>query len=206
MYKLCGTKYDVMPTSAVPPDGYALNGYLVSTIPSKGKKVGYVELDDGSIVECYKWTNPLFIVLPIVAVILIVVICIAVILLSQKKDIVIGGTVIRESMDDTIIVYNGLMAYSGGAVDIMFENGKYPTTVTLSGDGITTTQATLQPGEVLTTLPVEIDTEMDVIEAVLSFETETSLASYPVLIEIPDNMNGTAGISNYFEKEGIIDG
>ncbi len=204
MYKLCGRKYETFQTVTSPPDGWALNGKLCDSPPVKGEFIGYVTMDEGSVISCWKYTSKLPIILAVVLALALLSAVTAFVLLSQKKDIAVGGTVLRQSMDDTIIVYNGLMTYSNGSVDLLFQNGDYQTTVTLSGDGIETTQATLEPGTSMATMPVQINTEKDVIEAVLKFETETSLASYPVLIEVEANMNGTAGVASYFEKEGIV--
>lgn len=205
-YKLCRKWYELSVTSQVPPDGFALNGKLIGSPPSKGRHMGYAIMDEGSVIDCYKSFNPLVVVIPIFVLLAVIVGSILLILMNQEKDIAVGGTVLRQNIDENIIVYNGLMSYADGKVDIMFQNGNYPTTVSISGEGITPTQAVLEPGAIMIELPVNIETDRDVIEGVLRFETTTSTAEYPVLIEIPDNMNTTAGLAGYFEKEGLVYG
>lgn len=203
-YKLDGVHYELDSSSVEAADGFALNGKMCGEKPTKGKCVGYVRMDEGSCIECYKSFNPLKIVIPLLLLLISVGATITFLLLNQEQDIAIGGTMLRTSVDENIVVFNGLMTYKDNQIDLRFTNGEYETKITVKGDGITTTETTLPPGESMYYMPITIDTNENVVSAIVTFDTATSTAEFPVLIEVTDNMNGSSGVSTYFAEEVLI--
>ena len=192
-YKIYGETYELMPTSTEAPDAFAVHGKLLDEKPS-GKFLGYVEMEDGSTIACFKKSNPLVIILP-VGLLTLIGVCVGVyFMFMQPKDVVIdrgdGDTPIsvKTGDDNNVISYNGFMSvHSDGNVGIGFTNGDYECTLTLEGDGINTVVYTAAPGEVINTLPITYTTTSGLVSATLTVQTATSTTTNDVVIEIPDN-------------------
>lgn len=199
-----GSVYELSDEPAV-ADTYALNGSLIDTPPRKAKLVGYAHLEDGSCVECYKKTSPLIFIVPMAIVLTILVGVILYILFGKGQNIAIGDAVLKINSGNSTIVFNGIPSYSDGAVDLRFVNGNEPMTITIEGDGIECTPVTLEPKQELYDFPLQITSDADIVVATLKCTTDTSEASYEIILEVPENMNDyTEGISGYFNGEVII--
>ena len=188
-YVIYGETYELQEVAAGVPDAYAVRGELVDD-PPKGKCVGYVTMEDGSLIQCYKRLNVIPIVASAAVLALVGVgVCLYLFVL-QPKDVYLPGTdtVIKQGDDTNIITYNGFMSVTpDNQLDIHFANGSEVTTISISGEGIESTSWTLQPYETLEYLPVTYTTEYGLITATLSITTATSTAFNEVAIEIPDN-------------------
>lgn len=186
-------------------DSYALNGNLIDSPPRRAKLVGYAYLEDGSCVECYKKTNPVIFIAPIVIVLLAIIGIILYILFGKGQNVAIGDAILKINKGNSTIVFNGIPSYSNGSIDLRFVNGKEPMTITIEGDGIESTPVTLEPQQELYDFPLTIISEDDIIVATLKCTTDTSESSYEIILEVPENMNDyTEGISGYFNGEVII--
>ena len=71
-YKIYGESYPLKATTRHPVDSYARGGELVDD-PPKGKILGYVEMDDGSIIECHKKTNFVPLLISLIVLVLVIV-------------------------------------------------------------------------------------------------------------------------------------
>lgn len=187
-------------------DSYALNGNLIDSPPHKAKLLGYAYLEDGSCVECYKKSNPLPFIVPLCIVLVALVGIVLYILFGKGQNIAIGEAILKINSGDSTIVFNGIPSYSNGSIDLRFVNGNEPMTVTIEGEGIECSPITLTPQQELYDFPLTIVSDDDVIVATLKCTTDTSEASYEIILEVPENMNDyTDGISGYFNGEVIID-
>lgn len=192
-YKIYGEEYEVMPASTEAPDAYAVKGELVDEKPN-GKFLGFVKMEDGSTIACFKKSNPLLFVIP-VGLVALVGVCIGVyFMFLQPKDVVIdrgdGETPVsvKTGDDNNVISYNGFMSvHSDGQLGVGFTNGDYECTLTIEGDGIETTTYTIAPGEYVDTIPVTYTTEEGLVTAKLTVTTATSTTTNDVVIEIPEN-------------------
>ena len=196
-YSIYGDSYELMPTTSVPVNGYAVKGALQDTVP-KGKIVGYVEMSDGSIIECYKQFNPMIIILPII---LIAICCGGVSVYyfkMQPKDVVISknddvSVPVKTGTDKDVVQYNGFAMLHDGQLNLDFKNGSVPCTITISGDGLETASITVQPGEYVQNIPMTFSATSGVVNAVLTIVTETSTSENNIVVEIPENNTGDSG-------------
>ena len=204
-FKIYGVAYDLEPTSAVAPDAYAIKGNLVDDIP-KGKKVGYVTMEDGSVVECYTKFNPMVVIIPVVILVLAFAAFIAYLLFFQPKDASIGDMIIKQGSDENVVSYNGFMAIKDDSISVNFTNGDYTCTIHVEGDGISCEPYTVQPGEYVASIPATFTTESGLVQAKLIMETETSRSEQDVVVEIPENNTADSpesGLEGYWKGEYV---
>lgn len=187
-FKIYGTKYPLEQTTSAPADCYGYKGELVDDLP-KGKMVGYVAMEDESIIECYKKFNPLVIILPILLVLVLAGLGLVYLLYFQPKDVVLSSTFIKLGVDNNVVTYNGYIPCQDNLLYVDFQNGAYPATISVQGDGIEAASYSIEPDIYVETIPATFTTDEGVVEATLTIKTETSTATFPVVVEIPDNLN-----------------
>lgn len=207
-YKLYGTKYalDKDIRGAV-PDCFALNGNISYDKPEKGKCVGYVIMEEDSVVECYKTKN----IIPFILIALVVVAAGGYFAfnswVNSRCDDIMIGTLVSEKVGGTSVVFNGIMSYdASGAVDIRYVNGSDDVTLTLSGDGIEPTSVTVKAGEIVQSIPCTFTGDSNVVAATLTIDNAVQQSSFNVLIEKED-LTGTEpqGLRGYFDNEVLFD-
>lgn len=204
-FKIYGVNYPLEESSSEPCDCYGFRNQLVDDVPG-GKLVGYVRMEDGSVVECYKKFNILTILIPIIIALLAIAGIVVFLLFFQPKDVKLPGNIVKVGDDKNVVTYNGYMGIADGSLSIKFTNGNYPCTVQVKGEGFESKPVSLQPGEYLESVPAQFVTEDGVIEATIVIQTDTSTQEFPVIVEIPDNLNdndSVEGLEGYFEKEEI---
>ena len=204
-FKVYGKKYSLNPTANTAIDGYAHKGVVKENLP-KGKSVGYVTLDDGSIVECFKSFNPI----PLICLTLLVttsIACYGVYLFSmQPKDLVNNsGYEIKTGVDNNVVMYNGFVAIREDALELDFQNGDLPVTVTVKGNGVVTETFPVAAGEYIETVPVTFTTDEEYVDAEITISTETSTVTNTVVVEIPSNQssNDTSASGDNWRGEQI---
>ena len=204
-FKIYNVAYPLAESTSEPYDCYGYKNQLVDDLP-KGKMVGYVRMEDGSVVECYKKFNMAIILIPMLLAILTLIGIVIYLFYFQPKDVKLPGNIVKVGEDVNIVTYNGYMAVHDGNLSIKFTNGDYPCTVQVVGEGLESKPTNLGPGEYLETVPAQFVTEDGVIEATIVITTETSKQEFPVIVEVPDNLNGNdslQGLEGYFEGEEI---
>lgn len=204
-FKIYNETYTLSPSSDEVPSGYAYRNELFDE-PPKGKFIGYATLEDGSVVQCFKKFNPIPL---IVLFLLIAAVCGGLyyyFIVRQPKDVVVNDVPVKEGTDHDIVTYNGFMSVNENAVDVYFQNGDVPATVTIVGEGITCEPVNVNPGELVEVLPITYDTDKSVIDATISVTTATSTYEQPVIIEIPENntlSSPSSGLDNYWKGETV---
>lgn len=207
-YKIYGTAYELMDMTDEAIDSYAISGELVDDEPN-GKFLGYVELEDGSIVSCYKKKNLL---LPIFGLIILLGAAAAAVyffvLPMFEKEVAIGGTMLQTDVGTNVVTFNGIMRASDGNIDIRFINGNEPATIQITGEGVLTEIVSVEPGESVEYIPVVVETADSVAEVTVNINSNGTMSTFNALVEIPDNntdYDPTEGLNSYFEKELVID-
>lgn len=186
-YKIYGESYELMSSVSVAIDGFAYKGTLMDEVP-KGKSVGYVEMNDGSIIECYKSFNPLIIIIPVLLLALCGLGVFLYLMYGQPKDVVnTSGAPIKTGTDNNVVSYNGFAAVRGDQLEIDFQNGDYAATIQISGEGINSQIITVAPGEYVETVPVTLTADDGVISAFITVSTETSTMTNEIVVEAPAN-------------------
>lgn len=186
-YKLYGDTYELDDTPQSQPDGYALKGELLDERPAKGKLLGYIAMDDGSVIECYKAFNPVPIVLVIILLVAIVAGVIVYFMLQPKDVVTDSGTTVKQGMDNNVVSYNGFMALRDDALQIDFQNGDYAADITISGEGVEAATYHIEPNQFVATIPATCTTDAGVVNAKVTITTATSTSTFDVVIEIPAN-------------------
>lgn len=207
-YKIYGTPYQLLDFVDEGIDSYALSGDLVDDEP-KGKPLGYVVMEDGSVVACYKKRSKVLpILLILIAVTGIAAIVYFFVLPMFKKEVAIGGTMLQTDVGTNMVTFNGIMSASNGQIDVRFVNGNEPATVQVTGEGVATEEITVDPGDSLEYIPVTISTDSSVAEVTVNINSNGTLSTFNALVEIPDNntdYDPTEGLNSYFEKEMVVD-
>lgn len=205
-FKIYGEKYPLEESSSEAPDAYGFRNKLVDDVPS-GKSVGYVTMNDGSIIECYYKFNIFVVLLPIVVAVLIGVITLIYLISFQEKDVVMpGGVVIKEGKDANVVSYNGFMAIEDGEISICFQNGSEKSVIKVVGKGIKTDPVTVEPNEYVASIPATFTTDAGVVKAKIVIETPTSTVENETVVEIPTNNTADSpesGLEGYWKGEYI---
>lgn len=186
-YKIYGDSYELRDSVSVAIDGYAYKGNLTDEVP-KGKSIGYVEMADGSIIECYKSFNIAVILVPLFLLTLAGVGIFFYLMYGQPKDVVSSsGAEIKTGVDNNIVSYNGFSAVRDGELLIDFQNGDYYAQIQITGDGIESTVINVEPGAYIPSIPVTFTATSGLIDASINIHTETSTTSNAIVVEIPEN-------------------
>lgn len=204
-YKIYGESYPLKATTRHPVDSYARGGELVDE-PPKGKILGYVEMDDGSIIECHKKTNFVPLLIFLIVLILAVAGVLVYLLFFQPKDVKLAGTIIKHGTDKDIVKYDGFMTLDDSGLRVSFQNGEIPAQIIVQGDGVQSQQVSVEPGQFIDYIPCKFTTKNGVVEAQISIMTETSKQDYNVVVEIPANNNGNDtqdGLTGLFDGEVV---
>lgn len=206
MFKLYGQKYKLEPTSTEPAIGFGFRNEIVYEVP-KGKRVGYVQTEDGSIIECYKKFNPAIVICPTLCVILAGGGVFAYLMFGQPKDVVgLNDESIKEGTDNNVVMYNGFTAINDGQLDIDFTNGSQEATLEIIADGVTVNKITAAPDEYIAAVPATFDTGKGVVNAQLKITTATSENTLDMVIEIPENNTPDSypeGLDSYWKGEFV---
>ena len=204
-FKIYGEKYVLKEHTKEPCITYAFRNQLTDDKP-KGKVVGYVVMDDGSVVECYKKFNPLVIIIPLLLIFLGAGGFFAYLFFMQPKDIEILGNRIQLQEDNLVVTYNGFPSVRSNEISVQFQNGSYPAKIKVEGEGIETTVINVEPDAYVDTIPCKFTTTNGVVEAKFTIVTETSEQSFPIVVEIPDNLNPNeteSGLEGFWKGETI---
>ena len=203
--KLYGEKYEIEDSAGGPVDAYAYKGDIVDTQP-KGKLKGYVTYDDGSILAVYKSFNPLNIIIPILLVLFIGAAVFVYFYFIQPKDLVVSGFTVKQGDDQNIISYNGFMSLRDDNLNLNFQNGSEPVTLTIYGDGIATQTIQVEPEQFVASVPATFTTDSGVVNAKIKITTPTSEQENDCVIEIPENNTPNSvdsPLNGYWEGEFI---
>lgn len=207
-YKIYGTSYELMDGANTGIDSYAIAGELIDDEPN-GKLLGYVEMEDGSIVACYKKKSLLLPILLIVVLLCGIGAGVYFFVLPMfEKEVAIGGTMLQTDVGTNVVTFNGIMQASAGQIDVRFINGNKPATIQVTGDGVVTDTISVEPGDSLEYIPVTVTTSDSVVEVIVNVNSDGTLSSFNALVEIPDNntdYDPTPGLNSYFEKEMVVD-
>lgn len=210
-YSIYGTPYELRDGDSEPIDSYAYKGELLDDMPTKGKYLGVITMDDGTVVECYGKSSKVIII--IITLLLVIAAAVAAFFIFSKKDeIAIGGTFLSPSVNKNIVTFNGIMSANSesGMCQIDFVNGDYEATIQLVGDDISSDKITVAPNEVVREIPVTINTKSNVAEVLLRVESEGDTGEFESLVEVPDNDDDDYGdpeeIAGLFSGELILNG
>ena len=204
-YKIYGDVYQVSDTTSEAPDAYAFRGELCDDKPS-GRKVGYVTMQDGSVIECYTKMNPIIIIIPVLLIVCSIAAIVVYLLFFQPKDVNVSDLIVKQGDDRNVVSYNGFMTISNDELSVNFQNGDYAATVTVTGEGIECDPFTEQPGEFVYSIPVTYTTESGLVQADITISTETSSDTQQVVVEIPENNTPNSpesGLEGYWKGEFV---
>lgn len=204
-YKIYGEQYELMPMSSEPTDVWAKKGKLFDD-PPRGKVVGYVTMDDGSVVECHAASKLWIVIAAVLLLLLGVGGFVAYLFFGQPKDVALLGDIVKIGSDNNVVMYNGVPAIRDDKLSIQFTNGDYPATILVEGEGIETHETHVEPSEFVDSVPCKFTTEDGLVEATITIKTETSTQTFPIVVEIPANMNANdvnGGLEGYWSGEQI---
>lgn len=212
-YKIYGDSYRLREAPGGKIDSYAVKNKLVD-IPPNGKCLGYVTMEDGSVIECYK-AKPIALILCLIVAILASCGGVAsYFLFFQPKDVVltpgvgddVTPIVVKQGEDNNVVKYNGFTSVSEDSVNLNFQNGDYPCSITISGEGIESETIQLQPGEFVDKVKVTYTTTEGLVPATLTIQTGTSTSTQAIVIEVPDNTtpNSPDGVLDDYWKGEFI--
>lgn len=206
-YKIYGSVYELTDVVSDAIDSYAIHGELVEEEPA-GVLVGYAEMEDGSVVACYKRKN---MILPILLLLIIVAAIGAIvyffILPMFEEEVAVGGTMLQTDVGSNVVTFNGIMQASDGMVDVRFVNGNKPATISVSGEGVVSDTVSVDAGDSIDSIPVTLDTNRSVVEVTVTINSDGTDSTFNALVEIPDNNNDydpEGGLSGYFDKETVV--
>lgn len=207
-YKIDGEPYQLKAHCKDAPDAYSRRGKLLDDVP-KGKCIGYVIMDDGSVIECYKSFNWLIVIIPILLLLLAVAGFLVYVFFMQDKDFTIPGSevVIKEGEDQNIITYNGFTsADPDKGLDINFQNGSEECKITITGEGIEDVEYLAAPYSFTEFIPLNYTTDEGLVVATMTLTTATSTVTNEIAIEIPENYTPDSvkeSLDGYWEGEHI---
>lgn len=204
-FKIYGTKYPLHPTTSKPYESFAYKNALTDDLP-KGRVVGYVTMEDGSVIECYKRFNIWIILIPIILLLLAVAGFACYLYFFQPKDIVVFGNRIQIEEDNLIVTYNGFPSVKDNKLSIQYQNGSYPASIIVEGEGIETHTTNVAPDMFVESIPCKFTTTEGVVEATIKITTATSEQVFPIVVEIPDNLNineSESGLEGYWKGEAV---
>lgn len=207
-FKVYGKNYELSPSTPNPPDAYGFKNEVIDDPPPKGSKcVGYIQMEDGSTIQCYTKFNKGIILIPILILLVLAAVAWFSLFKVEKKDVnVADGLIVKTGDDTNVVSYNGFMSINDGSADIYFQNGDQRATVTLTGEGIECAPVTVEPNETLENLPIVYKTEDGLVNATLTITTDTSTMEQQVMIEIPENNTANSpdeGLDGYWKGEAV---
>lgn len=209
-YKIYGNSYELQESVSEAPDCYAVKGELLDDLP-KGKFVGFVVMEDGSIVECYKKFNPLPIIILSIIAVLSVAAVLVYFLYLQPKDISIPfidkEDPVRVGTDNNFVEFDGFMEItSDNNLILNFTNGSEACTIKVYGEGVESSSITVEPYATVESIPVTFSAKDGVVATFIEITTPTSTNTYECVTEIPqNNTTGSAdeGLAGYWKGEYI---
>ncbi len=206
-YKIDGDSYELLDRVKEAPDAYSKRGKLLDD-PPKGKCIGYVIMEDGSCIKCFKSFNPLIIIIPLLILLLGAGAFLLYVFVLQPKDFVIPGSevTLKEGEDQTIIRYNGFTSVTDGNLDLNFQNGAEECTITITGDGIEDVEYVCAPNTTTEFIPVTVNTDKGLIIATMTLTTATSTTTQEIAIEVPENYtpnSNDGSLDGYWKGEYI---
>lgn len=208
-FSIYNTKYNLFDSTPTPPDAYGYHNEVIDEPPKHGKIVGYVRMEDDSIIECYRGFNPAVIVVPLVVLLVILsgVFLYFKVFKANKVDINLKLPVTQkdEKSGDITISYNGFMAIKDGKLTIDFQNGSEEATVSIVAEGISCKPVTIGANEYLDSIPATYSTKEGVVPAKINIKTSTSETEQDVIIEIPENNTADSpeGLEGYWKGEYV---
>lgn len=204
-YKIYEATYPLDNVAPNAPDAYALRGDILDEKP-KGRKVGYVTMRDGSVIECYVKFNPIPIILALAVVLLIAGAVGYYLIFMQPKDVVMNNFPIKIGEDNNLVTYNGFMSLRDGQISVNFTNGDYPCTIQVVGDGITCQPYSVEPNAFVASIPAQFTTSDGLVNATIVIKTDTSSSTQEIVVEIPENNTPNSpdtGLEGYWKGEHI---
>lgn len=209
-FKIYGEKYELTSVADAPPDAYGYRNDLVDDIPKGAKTVGYVKMEDGSVIECLSKFNPAVIIAPLILTVAVAGGAAGYFLFFQEKDVAIpapGGEVtVKEGVDTDMVSYNGFTELSEDTIDIQFQNGSEEATIVIIGEGINCEPVTVAPNELVPEIPATFNTKKGLVQAKLNIKTATSESEQNIIVEIPDNDTPSSsgqGMDGYWRGEAV---
>lgn len=199
-FKIYNTSYELQPVSSSAPDAYAFRNELHDEVPN-GKKVGYVVMQDGSVIECYTKLNPAVLVIPLCVCVLSLFLIVGYYVYFQDKDAQIVGVPVKIGTDKNVVSYNGFMSLREDSITVNFQNGDYPAKITVVADGVECKEYELEPGEYVASIPATFTTEEGNVPAKIKITTETSTIEQDVIIEIPSNIDNVETFDTVEDSE-----
>lgn len=187
-FKIYDTSYELVDEAEdyVEDEAFGYKNEVVYERP-RGKSVGYVTMEDGSTVECFKSFNIAVVIIPLAVVLVAIIGILIYMFVLQPKDVYVGDTPVRVCDDANSVSYNGFMALRDGSLTVDFQNGGLPCTIQVIGDGISSDKVSVAAGEYVATVPATFDTDDAVINGKIAITTETSNSEVEVVIEVPEN-------------------
>jgi len=207
-YKIYGSAYGLTDEAPDAIDSYAVGGELVDDEPT-GTLLGYAEMEDGSIVACYKKKSMLmFLPLGLLLIAVAGALVYFLILPMFEKEVAVGGTMLQTDVGTNIVTFNGIMSVSDGTVDVRFVNGNKPATIQIKGDGVVSDTVSVEAGDSVDNIPITVTTDRSVVEVTITVNSDGTNSTFNALVEVPDNNNDydpESGLNSYFEKEVVVD-
>jgi len=195
-----GQIYTVSPTCKKDPDLYWYDNNLTEVPLPNQKPSGYVKMVDNAIVAVYS-KKPVFAIIGAVIAVAVLICGIFTVKTFFLRKVNSEGTMIKvDTLNNNTVAFNAIAACNGKDIDIRFTNGNAASTISIAGEGIVTSNVTVEPGESLTTIPVKVTTGADTVEATLTINTAGSMYTYPIIIECLQNMNTMGGDTGTITK------
>ena len=207
-FKIYNTSYPLKEATTEVPDAFAINNELIDDPPNKGKKVGYVVMEDGSVIECYTGFNPVVVVVPLVFILVVATgVFVYFYVLGKQLPKIPSLPVSKTDVTDgeMVVSYNGFMAIRDGALSVNYQNGAEEAVITVEADGVEVDPVTVEPNGSVDSIPATYKTKEGVLPGTLTIKTPTTSTNQDIVIEIPDNntANSPEGLEGYWKGEYV---
>lgn len=198
-----GVKYPVVQGVTDVPDMYYYDKELhEEPLDTKQPKL-FCMMEDDTLVGVYT-NHTIYIIIAIIAVVTALIVGGIYLYNYLNKPQPLGGTMIKtDTFSNDVVMFNAMPQCNGKEIDIRFTNGKTPATISIKGDEIITQTVTVEAGGTLATIPAKVKDGVTATEAVLSVAADGVTQDYPILIEVPANLNRNGG-GLFISEEDLI--
>ena len=190
--KIYGQTYTVHKSCKKEPNLYWHDGTLTDE-PLNREPDGYVRMTDGNIVGVYNKKN---LIIPIILGVVIIAGGVGAYTWysNTSRPQALEGTLVKVAQPgNNEINFNTFLQCDGSNADVRFVNGDTAVRISVVGDGIQSKPTVVQPHETLSLLPMRYDTQEAAIEAQLVVEQDGGKYTYPIIVEIPQNLTAAGG-------------
>ena len=207
-FKIYDENFPLYSETDEPADMFGYNNDLMEDKPKGAVKVGYVTMDDGTVVECYskkKGNGALIAILLLITIVGAGVIIYFAFFYKGKDNPL--GTIVSVPVNQNIVHYNGYMRAQNGQLEVDFTNGEQESIFKVTGDGIETQVISVGANEHLDTIPIKVTSTDGAIEAKLHIKSGQTTVEYPVVIENSDALNSNDILdvdAGYWDKEEVF--